>query len=210
MGIIRKHHKSPGIYTRLTSLRDIYPLHMPPLSTANSTVNGEGGDIYNPIFYFGYIPIKTENGYVTEDNVEYLMSLTGDYIKGLKSIIKIVDQKSAVELTNKTDYPIHSDISVSELENLLSDSSVTYDSIADQYNSCIAILVPYYRYVNNPLFSIVEERFGVNIENTFLKISDITVEDKPYVLLCMFDNCFAYSRIGEDKIVSPLKMILRK
>lgn len=210
MGLIRGNHTTPGIYTKLTSLRGRYPIHVSPLSTANSTVNGGGGDVYNPVFYFGYIPIETKNGYATEENVSYLMSLTGDYIKGLKSIIKIIDQKPVVELTNKDDYPIRSDVSQSELEILLTDTSVTYNSIADQYNSCIAILVPYYRYVNNPIFSITEERFGVNIKSTFVKMSNITVEDKPYVLLCMFNNSFAYSRIGEDKIVSPLKMILRK
>lgn len=158
-------------------------------------------------FYFGYMPIHTFDGKITEETISELQELTGDEIKAMSTITEVRSMDTVIELTNKEDFIIPSDISEEELAELIS-GGTKYNNIADEYNNCVVLMVPLARY-NSPRFDIIDERFNQSIKNLFCKINCVEVSCMRYVLLCMVNDKWAYSTVGKDKVIAPLKLIIK-
>ena len=158
-------------------------------------------------FYFGYMPIHTFNGKITEETISELQALTGDDIKAMSTITEVRSMDTVLELTNKEDFIIPSDISEEELAELIS-GGTKYNNIADEYNKCVVLMVPLARY-NSPRFDIIDERFNQSIKNLFCKMNCVEVSCMKYVLLCMVNDKWAYSTVGKDKVISPLKLVIK-
>lgn len=154
-------------------------------------------------FYFGYIPIESVDGEITEEAVEKIKNLTGDEIKNVDTVKEVRSMDSVVDVC----LDIPSIIPVSELQELL-DNGEKYNEIADAHNNGVVLMVPLARY-NNQKFDIIDNRLNISIKDKFCKINCVEVSCMKYVLLCMFNDKWAYSTIGKDKIISPLKLIIK-
>ena len=154
-------------------------------------------------FYFGYMPIHTFDGKITEETISELQELTGDEIKGMDNVKEIRSMDSVMDIC--LDMP--SVIPVDELQELL-DSGEKYNEIADSHNNCVVLMAPLARY-NSPKFDIIDNRLNISIKDKFCKISCVEVSCMKYVLLCMFNDRWAYSAVGKDKVISPLKLIIK-
>jgi hypothetical protein len=154
-------------------------------------------------FYFGYIPIESVDGEITEEAVEKIKNLTGDEIKNIDTVKEVRSMDSVVDVC----LDIPSIIPVSELQELL-DNGEKYNEIADGHNNGVVLMVPLARY-NNQKFDIIDNRLNISIKDKFCKINCVEVSCMKYVLLCMFNDKWAYSTIGKDKIISLLKLIIK-
>lgn len=155
------------------------------------------------VYYFGYIPIKTINGEVTDETMQHILQLTGDEIKEINTVYQTRSMDSVVDIC--MDMP--SVITVNELKELL-DSGEKYEKIADDHNNCVVLMVPLSRY-DSPKFDIIDNRLNMSIKDKFCKINCVEVSCMKYVLLCMFNDKWAYSTVGKEKIISPLKLIIK-
>lgn len=158
-------------------------------------------------YYFGYMPISTVNGVVNDDTIEKIKELSGDDIKDISTVYNVVGSDTIIEVTDGKDFIIPSTISEEELSSLI-ESGNKYADIADDNNNCVVLMIPFTRYTSSR-FDIIDERFGQSIKDSFCRVNCVSVNCAKYVLLCMFDNKWAYSRIGKDKIISPLKLIMK-
>ena len=154
-------------------------------------------------FYFGYMPIHTFDGKITEETISELQELTGDEIKGMDNVKEIRSMDSVMDIC--LDMP--SVIPIGELQELL-DGGEKYNEIADSHNNCVVLMAPLARY-NSPRFDIIDNRLNISVKDKFCKINCVEVSCMKYVLLCMFNDKWAYSTIGKDKIISPLKLIIK-
>lgn len=159
-----------------------------------------------PMFFFGYMPIKTFNGKVTDETISGLTQLTGDEIRAIPTINEIRSKDSVVELTGGGNMIIPSVIGPEELADLLR-SGIKYNDIADDYNNAITLMIPLSRYESKH-FDIIDETFNISMLNNFEKVNCVTVNGEKYVLLCLFNEQWAYSRIGKDKVFSPTKLVM--
>ena len=200
MGKIRGLHTSPGIYTRVTTLRKRGLNHVAPASTANANAGGGSGS-YSPRFYFGYLPITSFNGEITDESLAELLSLTGDEIKNINTVKEKSTSKTSIDLDEVN---IPSELSVQEFNERIGNGE-SYSEIADSYNDCVILMVPTVRYTSSN-FDIVDKITGFSLKDIFIKVNDVTVNNSPYVLLCMFNNLWSYARVGEDKVISPLML----
>ena len=155
------------------------------------------------VYYFGYIPIETVDGEITDESIEHILQLTGDEIKNFKTVKQFRSMNSIVDIC--IDMP--SEIQVDELTELINNGENYYE-IADKHNNCIVLMVPLARY-DNPKFDIIDNRLNVSIKNKFCKMNCLEISCMKYVLLCMFNNKWAYATVGKDKIVAPLKLIIK-
>ena len=149
------------------------------------------------------MPINTFNGKITDETIEEIQKLTGDEIKTIKTISTVRSMDSVVDIC--MDMP--SEIPVDELSELISDGE-KYNNIADEHNNCVVLMIPLARY-NSPKFDIIDNRVNISVKDKFCKINCVEVSCMKYVLLCMFNDMWAYSTIGRDKIISPLKLIIK-
>ena len=155
------------------------------------------------VYYFGYMPIETVNGEITDESIEQILHLSGDEIKNISTVSQIRSMDSIIDIC--VDMP--SVISVEELTELIS-SGQKYNDIADAHNNCVVLMVPLARY-DSPKFDIIDNKLNISIKDKFCKINCVEVSCMKYVLLCMFNNKWAYADIGKDKIISSLKLILK-
>jgi hypothetical protein len=155
------------------------------------------------VYYFGYMPIKTVDGEITDESIEHILQLTGDEIKEIDTVSQMRSMDSVVDIC--MDMP--SVIPVEELAELLANGE-EYNEIADDHNNCVVLMIPLARY-NNPKFDIIDNRLGISIKDKFCKINCVEVSCMKYVLLCMFNDKWAYSTVGKDKVIAPLKLIIK-
>lgn len=199
MGIIRGTHVSPGIYTKTTSIRTRGIKHVSPASTLYANSGSGGGT--SSRFYFGYIPVTSYNGKITEESINQILQLTGDEIKNMRTVEEKMSPRPEVPLE---EVRIPSELSVSEFDEKLNRGEA-YADVADPYNSCPVLMIPLRKYEKSG-FDIFDNVTGVSIKNIFSKINDVEVNKVPYVLLCMFNDLWGYARVGEDKTISPLTL----
>lgn len=154
-------------------------------------------------FYFGYMPIESVNGEITDESIEYIRQLTVEEIKNISTVSKIRSMDSIIDIC--VDMP--SVISVEELTELIS-SGQKYNDIADAHNNCVILMVPLVRY-DNDKFDIIDDKMNISVRDKFCKINCLEISCEKYVLLCMFNDKWAYADIGKDKIISSLKLILK-
>lgn len=204
MGAIRGRHVSPGIYTKITALgtKQTPITKTAPMSTKNSFVEGGSGGILSNSYYFGYLPIETKNGKETTDNLNYLRSLTIEDIENISTIKKIESLSSTIKLTNDKEMVIKPTISKSELNNRVLVNHEEYNVIADENNNCVILIIP----SSKSKYYITDTYLNDFKLNCFSVINKIKKNKTEYNVLCMFNDKYAYSSIGMDKVISPITL----
>lgn len=206
MGIIRGKHTSPGVYTKLTSIRNKQFTHTAPNSTLNiNTGGGDGGDTLR--FYFGYLPLKTDNGKLNDETFNYLISLEGEKLKQMPTIFTDRTSQPTILINNGKDIVIKSIMSETELNDKIR-SGEQFETIADEYNNCVVLLIPKKIY-DSGVFDVIDATFEKTIKDNFQKINDIKINGFNYVFTAMFNEFWSYSSVGNDKVISPLILKLR-
>ena len=152
------------------------------------------------------MPITTFNGKVTDSTIDEIVQMSGNDIRKIETVSLFKETDTISELTNGEDFIIPSEISEDELAEMIEDGQ-KYSDIADAHNNCVVLMVPLLRYEGKN-FDIIDERFNKSIKNQFCRVNCVVINCEKYVLLCMFNDKWAYSRIGKDKIISPLKVIM--
>lgn len=202
MGVIRGRHVSPGVYTKYTSIRTDY---INPDLFYKSAKNIIIENVFKPYnIYFGFFPLKSENGIYTEEILNTLRNTPfSDIIEtsGI-SLEKILSNVYSITEHNVVNLPLH--ITEEELRQMIA-SGETYSDIADSENNCIVLLVPNKRRKQSS-FDIIDETFNTSIKDSFYVLTDGTIDDINYDLMVMYNNHYAYSRIGEDKVIRPLTL----
>lgn len=206
-GIIRGTHVAPGVYTKYTPIRtDVVNTDLQYQNTQNMVVvSGKGGVPFT--VYFGYYPLKSCDGTFTEDIIKQIEKIP------LKDIIKYEGIKridttggvSELPLTQHKNAVIPVAVKEDELRRRIA-SGDKYNKIADANNNCVILAVPRYKYDKDG-FDIVDEKIDFSIYDKFNYIMTKSINDTTYKVFVMFNNTFAYSRIGVDKAIAPVKLI---
>lgn len=205
MGTIRGTHTSPGVYTKITALRkpgDSTSRAKKSTDTAFVNIGGGGG---NTSVYFGWFAIRTYDGMITEKSLATLKNITEKDIKGAPHINPYKIPKTETHLTGGKSLVMPCTVTMKQLEELIEKEGCEYVDVADVKNNCVVIAIPK-KYYEDPNFDVIDETFGKSIKENFNKIKEFMMGTNKYVLLCMFNEYFAYATIGEDKVISPITL----
>ena len=201
MGIIRGKHTSPGVYTKITSIRNKQIEHVAPNSTLN--INTGGGDGESTLrFYYGYLPLKTNKGLLSDESISYLKSLDGEKIKDTPTILNYRTSQSTLLFNKGKDIIIKETISETELEEKIK-SGEQFENIADDNNNCVVLLMPKKIYESGN-YDIIDATFEKTLKDNFSKINDVKINGINYVFTAMFNAYWSYSSVGCDKVISPI------
>ena len=113
--------------------------------------------------------------------------------------------KTETHLTGGKNLVMPCTVTMKQLEELIEKEGCEYVDVADVKNNCVVIAIPK-KYYEDPNFDIIDETFGKSIKENFNKIKEFMMGTNKYVLLCMFNEYFAYATIGEDKVISPITL----
>lgn len=199
MGVIRYPHTSPGVYTKAESIRlDSENTDLLYNSTTNIILNGGGTDKPFPIYY-GYYPLKSKDGIYTEQVINTLKSKPFSSIISYNGVSKMVVTGDTFQL-NEVTIPLS--ITEEELHNRIL-SGETYNSIADNENNCVVLILPRYIY-KLKTFELTDDTFNEPIEDMFNSVKGEYMNGTMYDLLVMYNNHYTFSRICRDKVIKPI------
>lgn len=207
MGVIRGRHVSPGIYTNMTAIRKpSAATKTAPKSTLYINVGGGdgGSDIY---IYYGYTHLETKDGQMTQSELNRLMSLSGDEIRRMTNVAHDKTKEKTYTLNNGEEIVIKSELSEDELIELI-DSGEYFEDISDSKNNLVVMLIPIANF-NNSNFDIIDLTFNKSVKDLFSKLNEVIINGNKYAFLAMFNDNWAYSSAGEDKVIAPLKLVLK-
>ena len=207
MGVIRGRHTAPGVYTKYSTIRmDVVNTDLQYNNTSNMVVGG-GADSIPFTVYFGYYPLKSNGGVFDESVFDEIKNTS---LKDIVSYygIKRVDSVGWVKELPLTQH-VNAIIPVVVGENDLRERiglGDRYSDIADENNNCVIMVVPRYKYEKNG-FDIVDERIEFSIYNKFNYMMTKSMNGVTYNVFVMYNNTFAYSRVGIDKAITPVKLV---
>lgn len=199
MGNIRGRHTSPGVYTRITSIRKPHKgVVTAPMSTKNVVIGGNGAiPVQTNKIYYGYYPMVYINGQPSHDELVKLWSIQiGELLD--KGNIQESEIVSKNVILNEVRIP--EEVSEGDVLRYFNNGG----SLEKLPNYC-QILAVQSKYWDK--MEIVDGTFNVSIKKLFTLLQkELRIDGINYTLIAIFDGHFVFAPLGMNAVISPIKL----